>query len=425
MDAADRVVILNDFSSAEGGAGYLATALAGGLSARGERVTYICGDAGGCDWPPGVEAVTLGGQRLLEGRSGAAAMRGLYNRAAAKQVQDWIRVHDTPRTIYHLHNWSNILSPAIFSALAPLARRCVIHAHDFFLACPNGTYLDYPRAVPCPRIPLSASCLATQCDKRSYAHKLWRSARQQVLLGQLRPHLSEAHFVMIHPAMRPWLNRAIRPRHMVAIPNPVTPFGTLAAAPEKQRRLAHIGQIQRLKGVFDLAEAGRRLSVQVDFFGSGEDLGSLSESYPEHKFHGWTDRATLGHHLQTIRAVVIGTQSPEPFCLAAFEAAATGVPLILSDAILAAPELVAKGVALPFSHGNVAALGAVLKRALNDDALIARLAQTARNDGGNLGHDMQGWIADHAALYSKIRDQDVAQEEHAAPAQNTARRIAR
>ena len=220
MGALDPVVILNDFASAQGGAGYLATTLANRLAALGIPVTFISGDAGHHDWSDGVTNVALGGTALLDGPKAVQAVRGLYNRAAARQVRDWINQNDTPRTVYHLHNWSNILSPAIFDALADVAARCVVHAHDFFLACPNGTFLDYPRTQVCTRTPLSAACITTQCDKRSYPQKLWRSARQQVLAARLRPHLQQARFVMIHTAMRPLLERAIQPKHLLAIRNP-------------------------------------------------------------------------------------------------------------------------------------------------------------------------------------------------------------
>lgn len=401
----ERVVILNDFSSVEGGAGYLAATLAKELAASGMPVTYISGDAGSQDWPQGVAQVALGSKRLLDGGALAAAMRGLYNRAAADRVRHWIAQHDTPRTIYHLHNWSNILSPAIFDVLAPVVRRCVIHAHDFFLACPNGTYLDYPKVEVCQRTPLSPGCLATNCDKRSYSHKLWRVARQRLLFTKLRPHLRDATFVMIHPAMRPWLTRAIRPEHMIAIRNPVTPFGPPVKAPEQQRRILHIGQVQRLKGVYELAEAGHNLGVAIDFFGTGEDLADLQALYPEHVYHGWTDRAEIARHMQTARAVVVATQSPEPFCLAAFESTATGLPLVVSDAILAAPDLIESGAALPFSAGDVAALTAVLGRVVADNALVARLADCSRRPGAAAGNTLETWVSAHKKLYAELTAQ--------------------
>lgn len=402
----DRIVILNDFSSTKGGAGFLADALARAVAAQDTPVTFITGDSGTGDQADGIERVALEGTALLNGKARSAAKTGLYNTAAARRVADWIARNDTARTVYHLHNWSNILSPAIFDALAPVANRCVIHAHDFFLACPNGAYLDYPRAQICNRTPLSISCLATQCDKRAYAHKLWRSARQKVAFGRMKPHLDAATFVMINEAMRPWLNRAIAPAHMIAIPNPVTPFGTAATAPENAATCAHIGQIQRLKGVHDLAEAGRRLGVSISFFGDGEDLDALRAAYPEHIWHGFTSREDIARHLQQTRAVVVATQSPEPFCLAAFESAATGVPLIVSDAILASDTLVEQGVGVEFQAGNVADLMAVLDNVLNDDALVATMASAARARGTTLGNSLADWADAHIQLYGRIIERD-------------------
>lgn len=398
--APDRIVILNDFASAQGGAGYLANALAEGLAARGVPVTFIAADAGKADWPEGVAPVSLGGAALLDGNAGASAMRGLYNHTAAAQVRAWMAAHDDPRTVYHLHNWSNILSPAIFDVLAPVAARCVIHAHDFFLACPNGSYLDFPRAEVCQRTPMSLDCLTTNCDKRAFSHKVWRAARQAVLRPRLRPHLEAARFVAIHPAMAPWLTRAIKPRHLVTIRNPVTPFGPPVPAPQNARRIAHIGQVQRLKGVFELAEAVAWLGIQADFFGGGEDLEDLRKRYPDHGWHGWTDRAGIGRKLCHARAVVVATQSPEPFCLAAFEALATGMPLIVSDSILAASELVETGAALSFRAGDVDALTGALERVMTDDALVASLAGAARQHGGTLVRDLRDWIDANLALYA-------------------------
>ncbi|WP_373636871.1 glycosyltransferase family 4 protein [Yoonia sp. BS5-3] len=416
MARPDRVVILNDFSSTKGGAGYLADALARAIGAKGTAVTFIAGDSGTAEPAGSVERIALDGAPLLDGRASKAAMRGLYNRAAAAKLRAWIAQNDTPRTVYHLHNWSNILSPSVFDALAPVAARCVIHAHDFFLACPNGAYLDYPRNAVCTRRPLSMGCIATQCDKRAYAHKLWRTARQKVLFSKLAPHLKAATFVMINPAMRPWLNRAIQPAHITTIANPVTPFGPITQAPEAQKGIAHIGQVQRLKGVHDLAEAGRRVGAAISFFGDGEDLDALRIAYPEHHWHGHTPRDEIARHLMQMRAAVVGSQSPEPFCLAAYESVATGLPLILSDAILAADDLMQQGVATGFHAGDVDDLTRTLARILEDDALVAQLGAAARAKGQTLGHALPEWADAHNRLYERIITGAAMQLPDAVPA---------
>ncbi len=404
MTVPDRVVILNDFSSGEGGSSYLATTLADEIAGRGVPVTFISGDTPSRVFATGVQLVSIGGHALLEGSAGRAAIRGLNDRSAATKIAQWIERNDTPRTVYHLHNWSNIFSPSVFDALAPVAMRCAIHAHDFFLACPNGTYLDFRRREVCDRTPLSMSCLATNCDKRNYAHKLWRAARQGIVAHKLRPLLHEATFVAIHKAMVPWLERAIRPAHMAIIRNPVSPFGMPVSAPHAQRRFVHIGQVQKLKGVYDIAEAGRRLGLRIDFFGGGEDLDQLRELHPEHVYHGWTDRRAIGWALQEARAVLVGTKSPEPFCLAAFEAVAMGVPIVVSDAILAADDLAQTGAAKTFPAGDIEALTDIMGRLRDDDALVARLARAACDNKGRLGHDLSDWVETHQRLYAQLAE---------------------
>jgi len=138
-----RVVLLNDFSIARGGATTLVLLLLRLLRARGISVTMIAGDDG--DNPAfaelGVDIVTLGQKALLGGNPLASAVNGINNRSASALLSDWIDRNDTPGTVYHTHVWSQILSPSIFVPLRRVAGRPAIHAHDFFHACPNGAFM--------------------------------------------------------------------------------------------------------------------------------------------------------------------------------------------------------------------------------------------------------------------------------------------
>jgi glycosyltransferase involved in cell wall biosynthesis len=398
----DRIVVLNDSSTVRGGATFLALTLARHLAAAGSSVTFVAGDKGGADVPPDVDLVALGGERLLEAGARKALLTGLYNRAAARAVSAWIAVNDTPHTVYHLHNWALILSPAIFDALAPVAARCVIHCHDFFLACPNGVFFDYPRLRTCSLAPLSANCVARQCDKRSYPQKLWRVARQGILARRLAPFLDASSFVVNNDAMVELLARAIRPRDIRAIRNPVEPFGPMVRAPERQHRLFYIGQIQRYKGVFEVAEAGRRIGRRVDFFGEGDARPELMRAYPEHAYHGWTARTAIAAELASARVSIVATQGPDTFCLAAFESLATGLPLVASDSLLATEALDASGGTLSFAAASVDALTEVLTRVAADDDLVARLASAARAQGPKLAQSVDQWVSANEAVYAGL-----------------------
>ena len=103
-----RVVVLNDFSVAHGGAESIALLAVKLLRQRGIAVTFIAGDDG--DNPlfaeEHVPIVAMGGRRLLDASSRLPALYGLYNRRTTSIVSDWIRRNDTFDTVYHLHTWS-------------------------------------------------------------------------------------------------------------------------------------------------------------------------------------------------------------------------------------------------------------------------------------------------------------------------------
>jgi hypothetical protein len=75
------------------------------------------GDAGddGSLAAAGIDCVALGQGRLLSRPKVEAAMAALWNRRAGRMAA-WIAQHDTPRTVYHLHGWLQILSPAVLHA---------------------------------------------------------------------------------------------------------------------------------------------------------------------------------------------------------------------------------------------------------------------------------------------------------------------
>jgi hypothetical protein len=111
------------------------------LRERQVPVTVLSGDGGSAALAQlGAETVALGGQHIMSGNRAAAALRGLYDASTGTALADWIAAHDTPGTVYHLHNWHKVLSPSVFRALRMVASRLLISAHYYFLVCPNGGY---------------------------------------------------------------------------------------------------------------------------------------------------------------------------------------------------------------------------------------------------------------------------------------------
>ena len=247
-----KIVMINDTSVSRGGTAALALLAVRNLRARGIAVQWVCGDDG---VNPELAAlgvpVTAAHQApLLERDRAEAARSGIYNTPARDLVARHIAEHDDPQTIYHLHGWAQILSPAVFTALAPVASRVFVHAHDMFLACPNGVYMDYRAGKVCTRTPLSLDCALTNCDKRAYVHKVWRLARHAVLRRTFDGALPWAGVFQIHPDMQPRLERGAIPGHLCrTLRNPADPYRTTRIAAEENKGFIYVGRLEADKGV--------------------------------------------------------------------------------------------------------------------------------------------------------------------------------
>jgi glycosyltransferase involved in cell wall biosynthesis len=342
ISTVERVVVINDFSIARGGATTLVLMLIRLLRARGIPVTVIVGDEG--DNPLfaqlEVDVVCLGHKELLKGNPFKTAINGITNAAASALVGDWIDRHDTPGTVYHVHIWSQILSPSIFIPLRRVASRTLIHAHDSFHACPNGAYMNYQQEAPCTLVPLGGRCVTTHCDRRSYAHKLWRALRQARLFSAMGTDISWAGFLLIHEKMATGFLRAgYAAKSLLTMRNPASPFVGSRVAAEDNDHFFFIGRLEQEKGPQDALAAARAAGVTLEVIGDGPLRDALVSQYPEMIFHGWRQADEIGDLIKTARALVIPSRLPEPFGLVAVEAAASGIPLILTEMALLADEV--------------------------------------------------------------------------------------
>jgi glycosyltransferase involved in cell wall biosynthesis len=387
-----RVVIVNDVSIARGGATALALLEAKLLRERGITVEFATGDAGenGLFERLGIKVAALGGRRLLD-KGATSALSGLYNRRTVEALAPRFAAADTPHTIYHVHGWSQILSPSLFAVLAPYRNRVVISAHDFFLACPNGAYADFQKGHACRLRPLSAACLRTNCDKRSYGHKLWRVLRQFIQARALRFEDTRPLVLMIHEAMREPLQRGGLPAAALrTLPNPVTPWSRVRIAAEQNREFLFVGRFAQEKGPDLAAAAARRAGVQMTFVGDGPMLEGLKRRYPEFAFLGRLPPDQVARRAASARALVMPSRYAEPFGLVAVEAMWSGLPaLIARDALLAA-DIVARGAGLAFDPRDETAFSEALRRA-SDDTILREMSVNAFETTRDLGLSPSDW----------------------------------
>ncbi|WP_113404605.1 glycosyltransferase family 4 protein [Rhizobium sp. SYY.PMSO] len=398
----DRVVVINDRSAKIGGASNLAILSACLLQNAGIAVTYFAGDIAGSD-PPTFETINLEAQPLMQqGRLNAFA-GGLYNRRAYTCLNDLISRADTEGTVYHVHGWSKILSPSIFRALWPVRDRVVLHAHDYFLSCPNGGFANYRRNHVCPLAPMSIGCLTTNCDKRGYHEKVWRSARHLLREHYYPIRQVAANIVVVHQRMLEYFARGqIQPANIETIRNPVEPFLNRPSDPWKKRDFFFVGRLEPEKGFEDAAIAARLAGVKLCVIGDGAGRARLERDFPEVVIHGWKSKEEMRGILGQARALVVSSRVPEPFGLAALEAVTSGIPVILPDTALLGDELAALGCGLTFQSGKVETLASGMRRLAGDDMLLRLMSMNCIRRSSDLAHTPASWLDALLDLYDGV-----------------------
>lgn len=377
-----RVIVLNDHLYPDGGADVAALLSAEALAAEGLDVTLFVADALRADDRVQRRArlVYTGQGDLLGGQGNAAvALQGLWNLPAARALKQLLQGYDPRDTVVHLHSWTKSLSSSVVQAVNAAGFPLVCTLHEFFSVCPNGMLFDHQRGEICERRPMSLSCISTHCDARSYTHKLYRVVRQQVQLGwgglpgSLRECIVVSRFS--ERILRPGLPPQARIHH---VRNPIDvaqgPAAEVATAPA----FLMVARLFRPKGQALFLEACERVGVPAVCVGEGLDLAELQARFPAARFTGQLDREGVTAEMRQARALVLPSLWYETQGLVVAEAAALGVPAVVSDNC-AAVDFVQHGqTGLLFRTGDVAELAAALRRLYDDPALAARMGQEAR-----------------------------------------------
>jgi glycosyltransferase involved in cell wall biosynthesis len=254
----------------------------------------------------------------------------------------------------------------------------IVTLHDFFVACPNGGFFVHPTREICQRKPLSLSCWGCNCDRRNFGHKLWRNARSVIQNRMLKVPDKISYYIGVSEfslkVMRPHLPPSTPTR---VIRNPVDCVKSAPAPVAENRDFLFIGRFSNEKGAVLFAEAVKESGVPATFIGDGDLMPALRSICPEARFTGWLPPEEVRQHLRKARALVFPTLWYETLGLVVIEAAAAGVPAIVSDQC-AATDYIRHGVnGIHFSHGLVASLSRQMKELNANQARVARLGRAA------------------------------------------------
>ncbi len=291
-----KIVIIADHASINGGQAKVAIESAKGLAGRGYHVVYFAavGPADSGLIEAGVQTVTLDQPDVTSASSLARfGMQWLWNAKAARRLKDILALCDRGDTIVHVHGWAKALSPSIGPVLKSAELTCVFTMHEYFIACPNGGFYDYPAAHPCQLRPMSLACIARNCDARSYHRKLMRVGRQAVMQHTgLLDCIGDVVTIsrLQRQILQPYLPAGVH-YHELGNPIDVAPLGQ---KPDPARGdFVFVGRLSAEKGAMLFAEAARLAGQRAVFVGGGPQSAELKANYPEASILGWKKAAEV------------------------------------------------------------------------------------------------------------------------------------
>ncbi len=377
MDIAS-VVVLNDFCHVQGGASKVALDEATALAAAGIDVVFVgaVGPVAPSLAASGARIICLEQPELADTRHARrAAMQALWNRTAYRVTRDLLARMDPAGTVVHLHGYTKALTttPVLAARRAGFAAVCTLH--DFFAACPNGAFYDYQREAPCVLTALGARCMARNCDKRHPAHKAYRVLRGVAQRRLQRFPASVDDYITLSrrsaDLLAPYLPATAR-LHALENPIEVPPLPAVDVAANAQ--LTVLGRLDAEKGVVLAAEAARAAGMPITFVGEGPLRGAVELLGA--RVTGWLAAEDAWRQLESARCLLFPSLWYETYGLAVSEAAARGIPAIVSD-ISAAAERIADGeTGWIFRSGDPAALLRAIS-GLRDDATVRAAGRAA------------------------------------------------
>jgi glycosyltransferase involved in cell wall biosynthesis len=375
-----RIILVVDTAHVNGGQAKVCFDSALGLKARGHEPIVFSAVA------PVSEALTAAGievhcldqfELVKDPDKLGAAWRGIHNAAAAKALGALLARQPREGTVVHVHGWAKALSSSIAQPIAASNLPVLYTMHEYFMLCPNGGFYNYRAHHHCHLQPLSAACLTTHCDSRSFGYKLWRTARTAAakyvhdLPGAMK---DVAYF---HPFQRSIIEKHLpETTRMHEVPNPIEVDNLGPKDNPTAGEIIFLGRVSDEKGVMLYCEAARRAGQVPVIVGDGPAAEAIRSAYPDAKMLGWHDGAGVRKRLREARALVFPSLWYEGQPLTVLESLALGTPVIAGDGTAGRESVVHGETGLWFRQADPDDLARALK-AMEDDALAARLSHNA------------------------------------------------
>ncbi len=400
-----NVVVVSDFGHVEGGNTSVALSSAIGLARKGHHVTLFSAV------PPIDERILESGIRVVCTKQHAigtdpnrvrALTQGLWNFKAARSMAGTLHGLDPQSTVIHVHGWTKSLSTSVIRVAVSRKFKVVCTLHDYFSACPNGSFFNYARNEVCELRPLSPACIASQCDRWHYGHKLWRVARQVVQNRWGGIPRDVRHFIAVSEFSGRMLNPFFSPGAQIYhVQNPVHISRTEPVDVRSNSAYVMVGRIAQEKGPLLLAEAAHKSGCEALFIGDGEKRADVLHICPSAKVTGWLAPNDLSKRLREARVLVFPSLWYETDGLAVLEGAALGIPVIVSDGSAARSSVIDGVTGLWFKAGDREDLERKMA-IMRDGECVARMGLAAYAHYWRRPRTIERHVQELEEVYEKI-----------------------
>ncbi|MEW8564069.1 MAG: glycosyltransferase family 4 protein [Candidatus Thiodiazotropha sp.] len=313
----ENVIIAYDFAYINGGQAKVAIDSARLLAEHGVNVVYFaaCGPVDKSLEHPRIKTQCLGQHDILNDPNRVrAAIKGIWNRQAARALSELTEQFDPKNTVLHCHGFAKALSASIGPILTHGRLASVYTMHEYFLACPNGGFFDYRKNEICTRQALGFDCLSTNCDVRNAVHKAWRSIRQKVTrtVGEMPVSLKNIIYISDtqNRAVKSYLHKDT---NLYYVPNPIPVSQRSEVIASNNDIFLFIGRLNPVKAVF---------------VGDGVDRRMIENENPDALVTGWQTPEQVQQWISQARCLVFSSLWYECMPLVPFEALSRGIPVI-------------------------------------------------------------------------------------------------
>ncbi len=294
-----------------------------------------------------------------------------WNPAAAARVRRLAM--DLQPDIAHLHNTWYSLTPAVPAALRNLGIPVVMTLHNYRLVCAAATL--FRDGSPCTDCVVSHPwhAVAHRCYRNSFGASAVASATIAGHKARQTWHRDVDKFIALSSFGREqFLAAGLPPERLAVKYNSVADPGPRANPPSSSSKILFVGRLAEEKGVLQLLEAWREVPAPLELVivGTGPLDAQLRATAPSRvRFLGQTDPASVAALMRGARALVFPSLWYEGLPLVPIEAAAAGLPVVLSDLGAMSEMFRPEADQFLLPAGDVAALASRLQR-LHEDAFV-------------------------------------------------------